>query len=315
METIVTVAVGVAILILLLALLYIALGPRATQVSTAEAVGGVPVPVDEAIASGMPQKILISVGLFLFALIFLAGYWLTEPMRQAQAAQRQEAIAIERGTHNFAKYCASCHGDRGQGLVGPSLHRDALQQRHKWNLDDPDQKKAAETFIYNTIYYGWPPAYRGQQPAMPTWGENAGGSLNYEQINELVTFILSPDEKKWDEVHDLLAAAGQLPKAPAGAPAGASPAEKGQATFLTRGCTGCHTIDSLKDKGATGTVGPNLTHVASLSQIAGVLPMSEENLKKWLKNPPGVKPGTLMPNLGLSDEEINDLVAFLMTLK
>ena len=66
-----------------------------------------------------------------------------------------------------------------------------------------------------------------------------------------------------------------------------------------------------------GTVGPNLSHLASKTAfVADVnLPMNDDNLKKWLKNPPGVKAGTVMPNLSLSDTEINNLVAFLKTLK
>jgi cytochrome c1 len=35
----------------------------------------------------------------------------------------------------------------------------------------------------------------------------------------------------------------------------------------------------------------------------------------WLRDPPGVKPGSKMPNLGLSGTEITNLVAYLQTLK
>ncbi|MBI3977533.1 MAG: c-type cytochrome [Chloroflexi bacterium] len=315
METIVAVAVAVAILILLVALLFIALGPRTRRVGTAEAVGGVPVPIDEGTAAGMPQKMILSVGMLVFTLLFMGGYWLTEPMRNQQAAQRQEHVAVERGIHAFAKYCARCHGDKGQGLTAPPLTRDAVAQRHQWDLSDPDKTKEATVFVYSTIYYGWPPAYRGQKPAMPNWGETAGGPLNYEQVNELVAFVLSTDEHKWEEVKKQVEAAGGLPTdaAPAAAAAG-TPAEKGQATFLTK-CVGCHAVDSLKDKGAVGTVGPNLSKFGGQSQIVGTLPTNEENVKKWLKDPPAVKSGTLMPNLGLSDDDINALAAFLLTLK
>jgi len=37
-------------------------------------------------------------------------------------------------------------------------------------------------------------------------------------------------------------------------------------------------------------------------------------LKAWLKNPQSIKPGTLMPNMGLSDEEIEIVVKYLNTL-
>jgi cytochrome c2 len=35
-------------------------------------------------------------------------------------------------------------------------------------------------------------------------------------------------------------------------------------------------------------------------------------LRKWLKDPAAMKPSTQMPNLGLSDEDIEDLIAFLL---
>jgi cytochrome c oxidase subunit II len=93
------------------------------------------------------------------------------------------------------------------------------------------------------------------------------------------------------------------------------PATKtGRETFLSLACVGCHTI---KGTPASGKVGPDLTHVASKKSIAGgvVSPVDEANLTRWIKNPPAVKPGTLMPNLGLSDQQVSDIVKFLLTLK
>jgi cytochrome c oxidase subunit II len=89
-------------------------------------------------------------------------------------------------------------------------------------------------------------------------------------------------------------------------------AEGGQ-LFQTRGCAACHTINGTP---AQGKVGPNLTHVASRGVIAGaVLPNTAEGLRVWLKDPPGVKPGSIMPNLGLNDHELDVLVAYLESLK
>jgi len=38
-------------------------------------------------------------------------------------------------------------------------------------------------------------------------------------------------------------------------------------------------------------------------------------LHRWIKNPQAIKPSTIMPDLGLSDQQINDLVAYLETLR
>ena len=39
------------------------------------------------------------------------------------------------------------------------------------------------------------------------------------------------------------------------------------------------------------------------------------DLKKWIMNPAAEKPGTSMPNVGLTDDEATKIVAFLETLK
>ena len=40
-----------------------------------------------------------------------------------------------------------------------------------------------------------------------------------------------------------------------------------------------------------------------------------EALTAWLSNPPGIKPGSFMPNLGLTEQEIDSLISWLETLK
>jgi cytochrome c oxidase subunit 2 len=110
--------------------------------------------------------------------------------------------------------------------------------------------------------------------------------------------------------------------APEGTPVGEDPeldAANGAALFVQKGCSGCHTIRGLE--GANGRVGPNLTHLQSRSHFAGaIFDLNEANLRKWLRNPPGQKPmdpenGQGMPNLGLSEDEITQLIAYLETLK
>jgi cytochrome c2 len=46
-----------------------------------------------------------------------------------------------------------------------------------------------------------------------------------------------------------------------------------------------------------------------------MLATSDGNLRRWLENPPAVKAGSKMPDLGLSAEEIERLIAFLNTLE
>jgi len=102
-------------------------------------------------------------------------------------------------------------------------------------------------------------------------------------------------------------------------------AAAGYALFTGRAtCIGCHTMQGVQ--GATARVGPNLTHLMGRETFAGAMyDITPENLNRWIHDPSAMKPmrpdeGTGMPNLTktgphLTDAEINQLVAFLTTLK
>lgn len=90
-------------------------------------------------------------------------------------------------------------------------------------------------------------------------------------------------------------------------------AREGANLFQTVGCAACHTIAGTA---AQGKVGPHLTHLASRTTFAGATyDRTPENLARWLDNPDALKPGAKMPDLGLSEEQIRALVAYLETLR
>jgi cytochrome c oxidase subunit II len=72
---------------------------------------------------------------------------------------------------------------------------------------------------------------------------------------------------------------------------------------------------------ATARVGPDLTHFWDREWFAGaIFRTTEENVWDWLENPPRMKPmqpgiGIGMPDLGLTDDEIDDLVAYMRMLR
>ena len=47
----------------------------------------------------------------------------------------------------------------------------------------------------------------------------------------------------------------------------------------------------------------------------GVLPNSTENLQRWLKNPQEFKPGCKMPDFKLTDEQVQNVVAYLESFR
>lgn len=90
-------------------------------------------------------------------------------------------------------------------------------------------------------------------------------------------------------------------------------AAKGLALFQQLSCASCHAV---KGTPATAQVAPDLTHIASRQEIgAGIVDNTPENLHRWLADPQKVKPGVLMPNFKLTDEQVNELVAYFETLK
>lgn len=88
---------------------------------------------------------------------------------------------------------------------------------------------------------------------------------------------------------------------------------RGKKLIVSYGCGACHTIPGIYT--ARGVVGPPLYFFGRRTMIAGELPNTPENLVRWLKNPKAVEPGTAMPQLGLSDEQAQDIAAYLYTLQ
>jgi len=89
--------------------------------------------------------------------------------------------------------------------------------------------------------------------------------------------------------------------------------QHGQQVFLTHACVMCHTIRGTT---AGSRVGPDLTHLASRSTIAaGMLPNTIGNLGGWIMNPQSLKPGSRMPPNQISGSDLQDLLAYLETLR
>jgi cytochrome c oxidase subunit 2 len=90
-------------------------------------------------------------------------------------------------------------------------------------------------------------------------------------------------------------------------------AATGRKVFETTACVNCHTVRGTIAK---GKFGPDLTHLMSRETIgAGVAINNPEYLKAWLMNPDVMKPGVLMPAMNLEKKDLNELAAYLATLR
>jgi len=100
----------------------------------------------------------------------------------------------------------------------------------------------------------------------------------------------------------------------ASAPAPVTPEQQRGKDVVERGpCAMCHNISGTL---AGGRSAPDLTHIASRSTIgAGSVPNTRGYLAGWIADPQHIKPGSRMPSVGLNDEELQAVVAYLETLK
>ena len=90
-------------------------------------------------------------------------------------------------------------------------------------------------------------------------------------------------------------------------------ATAGRDDFLRSSCAGCHTV---RGTSAVGTLGPDLTHLASRQTIgAGLLPSRPDTLSDFIRNAQHAKPGASMPPTEVSADELAAIVAYLMTLE
>ncbi len=86
----------------------------------------------------------------------------------------------------------------------------------------------------------------------------------------------------------------------------------GKSIFLELACSTCHTVAGVSD----GAFAPDLTHLMSRATIAsGVSPLNRQTLRSWIDDPQNMKPGCNMPSLKLTTDELDDVTAFLCTLK
>jgi cytochrome c oxidase subunit II len=90
-------------------------------------------------------------------------------------------------------------------------------------------------------------------------------------------------------------------------------AREGQRLFLSLPCSGCHMI---RGTSADGTIGPDLTHLASRTTLAALtLPNKPVDLARWIEDPQRYKPGSKMPGFALTSKQRDALVAYLGGLK
>jgi cytochrome c oxidase subunit II len=170
----------------------------------------------------------------------------------------------------------------------------------------------------DVIHSFWAPNVHGKRDLMPGYdtevmmqvdqpGRWRGQCAEYcgEQHAHMAFYMVAEEKQDFE---NWLSAQAQSSVVPA-----SSQALHGQQVFLSHACVMCHTI---RGTSAGSRVGPDLTHLASRETIAaGLLPNTTGNLGGWIINAQSIKPGCRMPPNQMSGSDLQDLLAYLETLK
>ncbi len=95
---------------------------------------------------------------------------------------------------------------------------------------------------------------------------------------------------------------------------GSAIAQRGRDLFLAAGCGACHAIRGTP---AAGTIGPDLTHLASRRSVgAGTLAMTEASIKQFIARGQHIKPGNRMPPFRIfADADLDAMASYLAGLR
>src|ERR1700722_18323689 len=105
----------------------------------------------------------------------------------------------------------------------------------------------------------------------------------------------------------------KIAAAPAAANGDTDAVQTGRRVFESTACINCHAVSGTV---ANGRFGPDLTHLMSRDTIAsGAATNTPENLRAWIQKPDSIKPGSLMPAMNLTKQDLDAVPAYLETLR
>ncbi|MFP5342728.1 MAG: c-type cytochrome [Candidatus Limnocylindria bacterium] len=130
-------------------------------------------------------------------ILFVAIYWfyelgfplgLSQPRVGPDGAElaAQQVTAVERGYNVYEANCARCHGEQGEGGIGPVLNRQDKLFSH-----------LSEAYLRDILTVGGRYACGNADSLMPVWADTNGGPLNYRQIEELIAYIRAPSDQTY----------------------------------------------------------------------------------------------------------------------
>ena len=215
----------------------------------------------------------------------------------AEPPLADERMAL-RGAGCFRDKCVQCHGGPGvaQNDIGRSMQPvpgPLVDARRHWRPRE--------------LY--WVTRHGIKMSGMPAWEFH----LSEAQLWEVVAFMQrlpdlnAPAYADWARRAPMCSRPDEAPQA------SGVDVDRGRLALAQHACHACHTIPGVT--GPQAYVGPPLAGIASRQLIAGMLANEPDNMVRWLVETQQVKPGTAMPQLGVSQRDARDMAAYLATLR
>lgn len=233
-------------------------------------------------------------------------YWALEHGMRASVRRRAQDLnpppvdeaLLRKGAQCFELHCAQCHGapgrapdDMGKGMQ--PLANSLVQTGRDWPLEE--------------IF--WVAKSGLRMTGMPSWEARLGE----QELWATAAFVAHELPRLDVGLYEQAVTASAT--AHCGPPAKSAPpdAARGRTTMRQYGCHGCHIIPGIV--GPDVHVGPSLRDFARRPLIAGTIPNTPENVVRWLRDPPALRPHSLMPDLGVTEQHARDMHAYLATLE
>jgi uncharacterized cupredoxin-like copper-binding protein len=137
--------------------------------------------------------------------LFIPVYWfydlglpaLGTEGRMEKTAQSQYVTDVSRGYALYLANCARCHGENGEGGIGPPLN----DQDKLYNAVTEDGRSGKghlnPVYLQSVLEVGGRYVCGDPNSLMPAWLQPAG-PLNYRQVEELIAFLVASTETEFE---------------------------------------------------------------------------------------------------------------------
>ena len=133
--------------------------------------------------------------------LFIPVYWFYESGipalgtegRLAAEADTQYVTDVARGYELYLANCASCHGEDGQGGIGPRLNDQGKLYNVLTPGGDSGTGHLSPDYLHNVLNVGGRYVCGDPDSLMAQWQQPAG-PLNYRQIEELIAWVTASQD-------------------------------------------------------------------------------------------------------------------------